>query len=38
MSLSRGYCDLSLTYKAVLHSLICKAALLYTAPNEKEQR
>ena len=37
MSLSRGYCDLSLTYKAVLSVLTCKAALLYTTPNEKEQ-
>jgi len=35
MSLSIGYCDLSLTYKTALSDLTCKAALLYTAPNEK---
>jgi hypothetical protein len=37
MLLSKGYCDLSLTYKAVLNVLTCKAALLYTASNEKNQ-
>ena len=32
MSPSRGYCDFSLKYKAVLFCLTCKAALLYTTP------
>jgi len=29
MSLSEGYCDLSLRYKAVLKHLTCKAALIH---------
>ena len=36
MSLSRGYCDLYLTCKVALINLTCKAALLYTVPNEKD--